>query len=68
MAIIRFAFVVENEVSHMLELDESIDSPVIPRLIQTYRNNTNPTFVETTNDNIQRGWSWDGTEFFPPEA
>ena len=68
MAIIRFAFVVENEVSHVMEVDEDHDSPVIPRFIAAFKNNPNPTFVEITNGEICRGWSWDGTEFFPPEG
>lgn len=70
MAILRFAFVVENEVSHVLEVDENADSPIVPRMIDFYRNNPNPTFVEITNDEIghTRGWTWDGTEFFPPEG
>lgn len=68
MAILRFAFVVEDEVSHVMEVDEDADSPVVPRMINFYRNNPNPTFVEITDEGIGRGWSWDGTEFFPPEG
>ena len=66
MAIIRFAFVVENEVSHVMEVDENADSPVVPRLIAAYRNNPNPTFVEIEDGAIGRGWTWDGQDFFPP--
>lgn len=67
MTIIRFAFVVQNEVSHMLELDENADSPVVPGLINTYR--SNPTFVEITDEQkkqLGKGWTWDGQNFYPP--
>lgn len=66
MAIIRFAFVVENEVSHVLEVDEDFDSPVVPRLIAAYRNNPNPLFIEIDNEEIGKGWTWDGQNLVPP--
>lgn len=68
MAIIRFAFIVDNEVSHMLEIDDSANSPVVPKIINMYR--TKPiSFVEITDEQkniLNKGWTWDGQNFYPP--
>lgn len=64
MTILRFAFVVDGEVSHVTEIDDQHDSPVVPRMIAAYRQK--PIFVDVSNTDIGKGWTWDGQDFSPP--
>lgn len=64
MAILRFAFTVDGEVSHVMEIDDTFEHTSVPRIISALR--SEPIFVEVDNDEIGYGWTYDGTDFYPP--
>lgn len=64
MSVIKFAVVVGNEVAGTISLPDDPEVPVAQRFIAAYR--SNPVIVETTEDGVAYGWTWDGTSFNPP--
>lgn len=64
METVKFAVIVGNEVAGTVSLPNNPDSEVTQRFIAAYR--SNPVIVETTEDGVVYGWTWDGTNFNPP--
>lgn len=66
MSVIKFAVVVGDEVAGTISLPDDPAVEVAQRFIAAYR--SNPVIIETTEENVAYGWTWDGTNFVPPVA
>jgi hypothetical protein len=64
MSNIKFAVVVGNEVAGTIALPDDPEVEVAQRFIAAYR--SNPVIVETTEEGVAYGWTWDGTNFIAP--
>jgi hypothetical protein len=63
MAIKTFAVVIDGDVAGTIELDESQDSPVVPRMIAAF--SSDPKIIPAPNG-VKFGWTYDGSTFIPP--
>lgn len=66
MAQVKFAVIVGEEVAGTIVFDSSSGSESAQRFIAAYR--SNPTIVETSDENVMFGWTWDGTNFVAPST
>lgn len=64
MSSIKFAVVVGNEVAGTISLPDDPSVDVAQRFIAAYR--SNPIIVETIEEGVAYGWTWNGTSFNPP--
>lgn len=64
MAQVKFAVVVGEEVAGTIVFDSSSGSESAQRFIAAYR--SNPIIIETSDEDVAYGWTWDGTSFNPP--
>lgn len=65
MARLRFAIVVENDVAGVIEIDEGYNETG-DRMIAAFKSDAK--IIETFDQNVQFGWTFDGTIFNSPEA
>jgi hypothetical protein len=66
MAQRRFIFVVEGDVFMQLLFDDEITGERGASWAAGL--NSNPTVIEVTNDpQVVPGWTWDGSNFIPPQ-
>lgn len=63
MAQVKFAVIVGNDVAGTIVF-ESSGPESAQRFIAAYR--SNPIIIETNNEEVMVGWTWDGTNFTPP--
>jgi len=63
MARITFAIVVGNDVAGTVALEENANDTA-NRIIAAYR--SDPKIIEVSDANIGLGWTYDGTNFTPP--
>jgi hypothetical protein len=63
MSKFKFAIVVGNDVAGTVALQQGIDS-TLDAIIAAYQ--SDPKIIPITDDNINFGWTYDGTNFFPP--
>lgn len=63
MAQVKFAVIVGDDVAGTIVF-ESSGSESAQRFIAAYR--SNPIIIETDNEGVMVGWTWDGTSFIPP--
>jgi hypothetical protein len=66
MPIVKFAVVVGNDVAGTVSFDDSNNGETAQRFIAAYR--SNPVMVETSNQDVMHGWTWDGTNFIEPQG
>jgi hypothetical protein len=64
MSVVKFAIVVGNDVAGTISLTDDPSVQSAQRFIAAYR--SNPVIVETGDENVMFGWTWDGTNFNPP--
>jgi hypothetical protein len=63
MSRFKFAIVVGNDVAGTVALEQGIND-TIDAIIAAYQ--SDPKIIPTSDENIQFGWTYDGTNFFPP--
>lgn len=64
MSTVKFAVIVGSDVAGTVVFPDDPNIEVTQRFIAAYR--SNPTIVETDEEDIAYGWTWDGTMFIPP--
>lgn len=64
MAQVKFAVIIGNDVAGTISFDSDSSAEAVQRFIAAYR--SNPIIVETNNDQVMFGWTWDGNTFSPP--
>lgn len=65
MARLRFAVIVENDVAGIIEIDEGYNETG-DRMIAAFKSDAK--IIETSNQDVQFGWTFDGTNFKSPEV
>ena len=63
MVLRTFAVVVDGDVAGTISLDDTWEAPVVPRMIAAL--DSDPKIVPSPEE-VQFGWSYDGSNFLPP--
>ncbi len=63
MSRFKFAIVVGNDVAGTVALEDG-KSETLDRIIAAYQ--SDPKIIPTSDENIVFGWTYDGTNFYPP--
>lgn len=64
MAKITFAIVVGNDVAGTVSFQEGF-SPTSDRILAAYQ--SDPRIIQVTDESVAFGWTFDGTNFNPPQ-
>lgn len=64
MTNVKFAVVVGNDVAGTISFTDDMTVESAQRFIAAYR--SNPVMIETNDEHVAYGWTWDGTNFNPP--
>ena len=63
MTLKTFAIVVEGDVAGTITLDDTWEGENVPRLIAALESDPKIIFA---SEEVQFGWTWDGTNFISP--
>lgn len=63
MVLRTFAVVIDGDVAGAIQLDDTWDSPIIPRMIAAL--DSDPKIIPSPDD-VRFGWTYDGSNFIPP--
>lgn len=66
MTQVKFAVVVGSDVAGTIIFDANSNIEAVQRFIAAYR--SNPVIIETDNQEVEFGWTWNGNTFNPPGA